>query len=360
MGAGVIAMPRRLITWSDRQVETLYPGCFAFVMATGIVSNALLAESFHRLSDLLFTVTALAYLLLAGLLILRAMRFPRALRADLINPLCVFSFFTLVAGSDVLGAGLYLRGFAAAALYVWLFAVLVWVPVFYFSFAVWIFRSAGSGAAVVQGGWLLAIVGTESITVLGAAIAARAGRFDATILVFSHILWGLGLVLYAIYVTLFVYRIVFFPVEPEDLSPTLWVVMGAAAISTNAGSALIATGGKLPYLDAMRPFLESTTLIVWAWATLWIPFLILMGIWKHGRRQMPLTYTPLLWSIVFPLGMYSIATLRFAAISGFEFLRVIAGAMLWIALAAWLATLAALALASWRKSDRADAAARLC
>jgi tellurite resistance protein TehA-like permease len=248
-GSGMIAMPRRLITWSDRQVEALYPGCFAFVMATGIVSNALLVESFHRLSDLLFTVTAVAYLLLAALLILRAMRFPGALRADLINPLCVFSFFTLVAGSNILGAGLYLRGFAVLSLYVWLFAVLVWVPLFYFSFTVFIFRGAGSGAAVVQGGWLLAIVGTESITVLGAAIAARAGSFDAAVLVFSHMLWGVGLVLYAIYVTLFIYRIVFFAVEPDDLSPTLWVVMGAAAISTNAGSALIETGTNLPYLN---------------------------------------------------------------------------------------------------------------
>jgi tellurite resistance protein TehA-like permease len=88
-----------------------------------------------------------------------------------------------------------------------------------------------------------------------------------------------------------------------------------------------------------------------------------MGIWKHGMRRIPLTYTPLLWSIVFPLGMYSVATLRFAAVSGFEFLRVIAGVMLWTALAAWLATFAALALASWRsfhKFDRPDAAARLC
>jgi len=313
-GSGMMAMPRRLITWSDCQVETLYPGCFAFVMASGIVSNALLAESFHGLSDLLFTVTALAYLLLGGLLILRAMRFPRALRADLFNPLCVFSFFTLVAGSAVLGAGLYLRGFAALAFYLWLLALLVWVPLFYFSFTVWIFRRAGSGTDVVRGAWLLAIVGTQSVAVLGAAIAARAGSFAAAILVFSHMLWGVGLVLYAIYMTLFIYRIVFFAVEPDDLSPTLWVVMGAAAISTNAGSALIEAGSKLPYLNAMQPFLESATLIVWAWATLWIPFLVLMGLWKHGMRRMPLTYTPLLWSIVFPLGMYSVATVRFAAI----------------------------------------------
>jgi tellurite resistance protein TehA-like permease len=161
-------------------------------------------------------------------------------------------------------------------------------------------------------------------------------------------LWGVGLALYAIYVTLFIYRIVFFAVGPDDLPPTLWVVMGAAAITTNAGSALIETGSKLAYLNAIRPFLESATLIVWAWATLWIPLLVLMGFWKHGLLRRRLIYTPLLWSIVFPLGMYAIATLRFAWISGFTALGVISDVMLWIALAAWLATFAALALASWQ------------
>jgi len=36
-------------------------------------------------------------------------------------------------------------------------------------------------------------------------------------------------------VALFIYRVLLFAVDPDDLSPVLWVVMGAAAISTNAG-----------------------------------------------------------------------------------------------------------------------------
>src|SRR6516165_2941256 len=103
-------------------------------------------------------------------------------------------------------------------------------------------------------------------------------------------LWGVGLGLYAIFVALFSYRIFFFEVGPDDITPLLWVVMGAAAISTNAGSTLILTDSGMPFLHSMRPFIDGVTLIMWAWATWWIPLLLLFGIWKHGVCRVPLTY----------------------------------------------------------------------
>src|SRR5262245_32642906 len=106
---------RQLPAWIDSQIATLDPGCFALVMATGIISSALLVEGHRRLSDLMFLVAALAYSWLAISTGLRTVRFPRALWSDLINPRLVFAFFTLVAGTDVLGAGIYLRGFTTTA-----------------------------------------------------------------------------------------------------------------------------------------------------------------------------------------------------------------------------------------------------
>jgi tellurite resistance protein TehA-like permease len=123
--------------------------------------------------------------------------------------------------------------------------------------------------------------------------------------------------------------------------------MGAAAISTNAGSTLILTDSGLPFLNTMRPFIDGVTLIMWAWATWWIPLLVLFGIWKHGLRRVPLRYTPMLWSLVFPLGMYSLATARLSLAAEFTPLRFVAPAMVWIALAAWVATACGLVVASW-------------
>gem|GEM_PF-6538397 len=44
-----------------------------------------------------------------------------------------------------------------------------------------------------------------------------------------HMLWGVGIGLYASLATLLIYRIFFFAIGPDDLTPLLWVVMGAAA-----------------------------------------------------------------------------------------------------------------------------------
>jgi tellurite resistance protein TehA-like permease len=124
--------------------------------------------------------------------------------------------------------------------------------------------------------------------------------------------------------------------------------MGAAAISTNAGSTLILTDSGMPFLSSMRPFIDSATLVVWAWATWWIPLLLLFGIWKHGILRVPVTYTPVLWSLVFPLGMYALASLRLSLAADFAPLRAISHAMVWVALAAWSATFAGLLAASWQ------------
>jgi tellurite resistance protein TehA-like permease len=340
-----------------RQIDTLYPGSFALVMATGIISNAFHFDGDHAISDALFAFNVAAYPCLLAATLARAALFGRALLADLIDPRLVFSFFTIVAATDVLGIGLNLRDYHATALTLWLFALALWFVLIYLSFGVLTFLNTAHGANVVHGGWLIAIVGTESLVILGTQVAPPLGQLGTAVFVLIHMLWGIGLALYGIFITLFASRIFFLDFEPEDITPLLWVVMGAAAISTNAGSTLILSNSALPFLQSMRPFIDGVTLIMWAWATWWIPLLILFGVWKHGVCRVPLTYTPMLWSLVFPLGMYALASLRLSLASDFPPLAAVSRAMVWIALAAWIATVAGFALASWQ-SYRAFARAR--
>jgi tellurite resistance protein TehA-like permease len=337
-----------LATWIDNEIAALYPGSFALVMATGIISNSLFFEGYRAWSDALFAVNLAAYPCLVLFTVLRFGWYSRALWADLINPRLVFSFFTVVAATDVFGIGINLRGFATVALLMWLFALAVWFVLIYFSFAVLVFLNTAHGANVVHGGWLIAIVGTESLVILGTIVAPETGGLSSAVFVLIHMLWGVGLGLYGIFITLFAYRIFFFDVEPDDITPLLWVVMGAAAITANAGSTLLLTEISMPFLSSMRPFIDGVTLIMWAWATWWIPLLLLFGIWKHGICRVPLTYTPMFWSLVFPLGMYALASLRLSLAADFPPLRSISDAMVWIALAAWTMTGLAFVFATWR------------
>ena len=326
----------------DEGVRTLYPGYFALVMATGIVSNAFRFMGQPALSAVLLAIGLVAFPVLVALTVARALRHRGALWADLTDPRLVFSFFTIVAAADVLGIGLSLRGEQAAATALWLFALLVWVLLSYFSFALLTFSNNEQGADVVHGGWLIAIVGTESLALLGVRLAPDLGAFHDVTCLTAHALWSIGIVLYGIFVTLFSYRIFFARVEPADMTPLFWVIMGAAAIATNAGSALIVARPELHFLVAMHPFVDGATLILWAWATWWIPLLVIFGIWRHVVRREPLAYHPAYWSLVFPLGMYTVASYRLSLASDYRPLQDISEVMVWVAFGAWLATTAGL------------------
>jgi tellurite resistance protein TehA-like permease len=332
----------------DARIRGLYPGYFALVMATGIVSNAFYMLGGRWLSGALLAVNLAAFPLLVLATLLRAIRHPRALWADLTDARLVFAFFTIVAAADVLGVQLHLRGEDGWAAALWLGALGLWLFLTYFSFAVLTFVKTHAGVDVIHGGWLIAIVGTESLVLLGALLAPNFGPLAGLAYVTVHVLWGVGIAFYGIFITLFSYRIFFLRVEPADLTPLLWVVMGAAAISANAGSTLILSETGLPFLAALRPFVDGVTLCLWAWGTWWIPMLVIFGVWKYWVRRDPLAYHPTLWSVVFPLGMYTVATFKLSLAADFTPLQAVAGVMLWVAFGAWLATLLGL-LASLRR-----------
>ena len=187
-------------------------------MATGIISNAFFLEGHPVLSDALFAANLLAYSLLVIFTVLRALWFWRALWADLINPRLVFSFFTVVAATDVLGAGIELRGLEAVAPALWFFALLAWFVLIYFSFGVLIFLNTADGADILTGGWLMAIVGTQSLVLLGASVATTFGALRPGLFVLIHLFWGFGLALYGIYIAILSYRLFFSEIRPDDVT----------------------------------------------------------------------------------------------------------------------------------------------
>jgi tellurite resistance protein TehA-like permease len=326
----------------NRAARTLYPGYFALVMATGIVSNAFWFLGPRALSAALLMVNVVAFPALLTLTTLRAVRYPRLLWADMVNPRLVFSFFTIVAAVDVFGLQLALRGHLHVGAVLWVIALALWVLLSYFSFSVLTFMNAGHSADVVHGGWLIAIVGTESLALLGVRVASVFGALEPTVFVASYMLWGIGIVLYGIFVTLFAYRLFFVRVDVDDVNPLFWVIMGAAAISTNAGSSLIMTPPHVHFLEGMFAFIDGTTLVLWAWGTWWIPLLVIFSVWRHVIQRQPLRYHPMYWSLVFPLGMYTLATYRLGLAADFAPLQTVPHVLVWIAFTAWVLTMVGL------------------
>jgi len=323
-----------------RWLEALSPSNFALVMATGIISFGFDKTGFPLLAEILFGVTVFAWVSLIVLSCWRVIQFPNAVRVDLLNIRRVFAFFTFVVATNVLGLLLNRYGQPYLAIACWGLAFLAWSLLLYLSFSVLTFLTHEHSVNVVHGDWLTSIIGTQSLVLLGASIAPQLGQYAGYMMIEIHMLWGLGLIFYGIFVSLFCYRIFFLTFKPEDTSPLLWVIMGAAAVGANAGTSLILSDTQMPFLTALRPFIDGVALLLWAWATWWIPMLIIFGIWKHVVRRFPLQYEPALWSMVFPLGMYAVTSFRFGLAADFFPLEWISRIMVWVAFATWCMVMA--------------------
>jgi tellurite resistance protein TehA-like permease len=319
-------------------LRDLSPGYFALVMATGIVSRAAFLDGATVLAAGLLAVAAAAYVVLVAAYGWRFARYRREFLADASDPVKAFAFFTFVAGSDVLGAGLAADHLAPITAGLLLIAGLAWLLLSYGIPGTLITRRGARPAlSGANGTWFLWVVGTQSIAVAAAALPASGGLAALAVAC-----WSIGTVLYLIIATLVLAALLLFSARPADITPPYWVFMGATAISVLAGAQILRLPPD-PFTAAARPVIAGLSVAVWAFGTWLIPPLIAVGVWRHLIRRVRLRYEPALWSIVFPLGMYGVASRALGTATGVSWLVTLGRDEAWVALAAWVAVAAGMA-----------------
>jgi tellurite resistance protein TehA-like permease len=325
-------------------VETLFPGYFALVMATGIIAVGAAQQNLDWLADVLFIVAVVAYVVLGVLLAARLVRYPRALVADLTSHAKGFAFLTVVAATNVVGsASAIVHGWWDLAGVLWYVSLAVWAALAYTTLIAVVIGAGKPGlGAGINGSWFLLTVSIESIAVLGALRLARDG---GDLLAFVCLAaFTLGVVLYLIVMTMVFLRWTFQPLEPTEADPPAWIAAGAVAITVLAGSNLLLAADASDRVRRVAPFVEGVVVMAWATATFWFPLMVAIGVWRHLVRRLPLRYHPSYWALIFPLGMYGAATFRMRAAIGLDALEWLPKVVLVIALLTWSVAMFGLAL----------------
>lgn len=321
----------------------LFPGYFAMLMSTGIVAIAAFRLDHPAISTALFWISAVAYVILFGLTLLRLTLFPARMLGDLTDHGRGPGFFTLVAATCLIGIQLLLRETVpAAASGLWILAFAVWLIVGYGFFGAAAVKTEKPPIETgINGAWLLAVVSTQSLSILGTLLAAR-GVCGQPLLFVSLCLFLLGAMMYLWISGMIVYRLLFLKIEAQALTPPYWISMGAAAITTLAGATLALNAQAAPFLVELSGFIKGMTALYWATCTWWIPLLLILGVWRHVRMDVPFVYDPQYWGMVFPLGMYTVCTLQFSRALGLDFVAGLCRGFLFLALAAWAVVFAGL------------------
>jgi tellurite resistance protein TehA-like permease len=333
----------------DNPIKAFQAVWFAMVMSTGIVSIASLlvanlyhgnvfSETLRGFAVALFWINVAAYPVMVIMKLCRCAIFWKDVVADLSNPKTCLVFFTIVAGTNVLGSQFALFGYPEVAKIFWYWGLFLWVLITITTFGFLFIKGVSPVEEAIHGGWLLATVGTQSVAVLGSNIAPYySPKYGHFIYILSYTWWLVGCFLYIVIMTLIMYRMIFFKLNPNELVPPYWINMGAVAITTLAGALLVTNGAKLQRgLVELLSFTRGFTFFFWAFGTWWIPLLIALGFWKYVFRRTRPVFNPAYWGMVFPLGMYTACTYQLAYAMDLHFLLKIPKYSWYFAISAWI------------------------
>ncbi|XBH22269.1 tellurite resistance/C4-dicarboxylate transporter family protein [Jonesiaceae bacterium BS-20] len=345
----------------NNAVANLSPGYFALVMATGILSVGFHNVGAGVLSGALLGIALVAYVTLWALYIWRVVQFRSHVLRDMRDPEKVFAYFTVVAGTDVLAVRLLQADLPGLAMPLVFFGAILWFVFGYIlPWQVLMTRDGKPILARTNGTWFIWAVASQSLAIGMSQIQPFFNDGAPWVGLVAVLSWSVGVALYVGVAILVTLRIIHYGITAAQFEPPYWVSMGGLAIAVVAGANIVDMQST-PMVDATRVLIAGTVVIFWCFAAWLVPMLIGAGVWRHWVSKVPLAYTASLWSIVFPLGMFAVASISLGRVDKLPIVEAVGDVALVGALLAWLLVLVAmlsgtgrLMLAQWRASRKKE------
>jgi tellurite resistance protein TehA-like permease len=200
-------------------------GCFAMVMATGIVSAALGQDGLPAVSAALLAIAGAGFVVLLAVSCWRAVVYPGLTRADIARPDRAFLSFAFVAACGVLGSGLAGHGLAGPAGVLAWAALLAWIALTgLVPLRLAVIRPR---LAAVNGTWYLWVVGTQSLAIAAAFLTAGRAVPAGLAAAAALVAWSAGVLLYLVVSALVAARLLLAGFGRDEARAPYWVSMGA-------------------------------------------------------------------------------------------------------------------------------------
>ncbi len=315
--------------------EHIDPINFGYVMATGIISIAFYALKWPILSMIFLVLGSLGYVLLIGQFAIQFAKHKRKMTQEFSNIKELFKLMTFSAGTNSLAARFCFAGqdYIGGVL-----GIVGTVSTLFFIYSIFIrlFFQSKDTLQSISPIWLLLAISCHSVGIVITTLWEHKTITSELLLLIAFGFWTFGIIIYLMFMTLNIYRMLFLTFEGKDLNMAYWTWMGACAIAVFDGSKLVMTDPAPLFLQAVKPFVGGIVLLFWAWATAWIPILFSMLLCKYLYYKMPLRYEASLWALVFPLGMYTTSTFSLGWSHGLDFVQGIVPYFLWISVFTWV------------------------
>lgn len=185
--------------------------------------------------------------------------------------------------------------------------------------------------------WLLWPVALLAVSVAASTIARSGGFEPGPLTVLAAAIWALGLAIYLPLLAALMGGLVLSDIRLRDVGPSYWITMGGSALACLAASLILADPSTVPLVGAGFAAVAGA-LALWLWflATALLPVVIGLTLVRSQHRDQ-LTGAPKeLWVVVFPAGMYALASRTLGLSSGHPWLVRLGGAAVWLAVAVFL------------------------
>lgn len=334
-------------------IRQFTPNWFAATMGTGVLALALaqlplaipglraLAEGLWLFNILLFTLFTVAY----------AARW--ILFFDEARRIFGHSTVSMFFGTIPMGLATIINGFLLFGLPRWgdgvihLVEVLWWIDVA-MSLACGVlipymmFTRQEHSIDQMTAVWLLPVVAAEVAAASGGLLAPHLTDAHAQLVVLttSYVLWAFSLPVAFSILTILLLRMALHKLPHENMAASSWLALGP--IGTGALGMLL-LGGEAPAIFAANglPGVGEIAwglglvagITLWGFGLWWMLMALLITV-RYLRDGIPFNLG--WWGFTFPLGVYSLATLKLASILGLTFFSVFGTALVILLAAMWL------------------------